>query len=106
MSPASTFRVTIRGRFDGLDERTRAYLIREQPEHDIFRSAYTAEGTFTYDERIQFFNFRYEIRHLDNADEAGALGMMQAESFLRTLGYGYKGLKSNVVDTADIWSNE
>jgi hypothetical protein len=31
------YRVTVRGKFGFLDEATRAYLTREQPEHDIFK---------------------------------------------------------------------
>lgn len=106
MSRSATFRVTVRGRFTNLDDAARAYLLREQPNHDIFKSAYTAEGTFTYDERIQFFNFRYEVRSAATADEAAAVGVREAESFLQTLGYGYTGLKSTAVDTASIWSSD
>ena len=36
--------------------------MRSQAEHDIFLSAYTPEGTFTYDAAIAFFNLRYELR--------------------------------------------
>lgn len=104
MATETVYRVTVRGRFDGLDDATRAYLAREQSEHDIFKSAYTAEGTFTYDERILFFNLRYEVRTADGADEAEAIGRHEAESFLRTLGYGYTGLKVTTVDTSAMWS--
>lgn len=98
------YRVTVRGRFAGLDERTRSYLAREQPEHDIFKSAYTVEGTFTYDDRIQFFNLRYEVRADDGADAAGAAGLAEAELFLTTLGIGFKGLTVNVVDMSAMWA--
>ena len=55
-------RVTVRGQFRDLSEQSRQFLVRSTAEHDIFVSAYTPEGTFTYDDRIQFFNLRYEIR--------------------------------------------
>ncbi|MBU3717519.1 MAG: hypothetical protein FGM45_04340 [Actinobacteria bacterium] len=103
MSTESVYRVTVRGRFAGLDEKTRAYLAREQPEHDIFKSAYTTEGTFTYDTDIRFFNLRYEVRTAAGTDEAENLGLTEAEAFLRTLGYGFEKLKVNVVDTSAMW---
>ena len=103
MSAANVYRVTVRGRFADLDDKTRAYLVREQPEHDIFKSAYTAEGTFTYDTDIRFFNLRYEVRTDKGSDEAGQIGLREAEAFLRTLGYGFEKLKVNVVDTSAMW---
>ena len=103
MLAASVYRVTVRGRFASLDEKTRTYLAREQPEHDIFKSAYTTEGTFTYDTDIRFFNLRYEVRTTEGADEAGKIGLTEAEAFLQTLGYGFEKLKVNVVDTSAMW---
>lgn len=104
VTTAGVFRVTVRGRFDKLDDSHRAYLLRAQPEHDIFKSAYTAEGTFTYDDRLLFFNLRYEVRTDRGADDAATTGLLEAEAFLRTLGYGFKGLKVDVVDTSAMWS--
>jgi hypothetical protein len=95
-------RVTVRGRFRNLDERARQYLVRAQPEHDIFVAAYTAEGTFTYDDRIQFFNLRYEVRAA-SADDAAVAGELEAEAFLRTMGFGHGDLKVDVVDVSAIW---
>lgn len=106
MSAESIYRVTVRGRFDGLDEGTRAYLAREQPEHDIFKSAFTPEGTFTYDENVRFFNLRYEVRTSHGAERAGSAGRDEAEAFLTTLGFGFKGLKVTVVDTSATWSTD
>jgi len=98
-------RVTVRGRFAGLTDQAQRYLAGAQAEHDIFRSAFTEEGTFTYDERVQFFNLRYEVRGAADADEAGAHGLVETEQFLRTMGFGYKGLTVNVVDVAAIWAD-
>ena len=97
------FRVTVRGKFGQLDDHTRAYLVREQPEHDIFKSAYTTEGTFTYDERIQFFNLRYEIRG-DGSDKAEESARHEANRFLHTLKIPHVVTKVNVVDTSAMWS--
>lgn len=100
----SVYRVTVRGRFDGLDDKTRASLLLHHRDHDVFKSAYTTEGTFTYDERILFFNLRYEIKTLGGGEEAATIGMVEAERFLQTLGFGYTGLKVNVVDMSSMWS--
>ena len=110
---ARVFRVTVRSRFRDLSDETRRYLARTQPEHDIFVSAYTAEGTFTYDERIHFFNLRYEVRidpvaHPDEPDPAALAATtaeVEAEQFLRTMGFGHHPLKVDVVDASAIWSS-
>ena len=106
MSNEHIYRVTVRGRFAELNDRARAQLVREQPEHDIFKSAYTSEGTFTYDPSILFFNLRYEVRTAKGIEDAELVGRNEAELFLSTLGYGYKNLKINVVDTSTMWSDE
>lgn len=103
MSTEIVYRVTVRGRFHNLDDRARAQLVRELPEHDIFKSAYSPEGTFTYDEQILFFNLRYEVRTSEGSEAAGAIGLQEAELFLRTLDYGFSHLKVNVVDTSTVW---
>jgi len=107
------FRVTVRGRFRDLSDAARHFLAAAQSEHDIFRSAYTAEGTFTYDDRITFFNLRYEVR-LDRADPssdddptglAGVTAEVEAETFLTTMGFGHQLLKTEVVDVSAVWSS-
>ncbi len=99
------FRVTVRGRFSDLTEQSRQYLVGAQPEHDLFVSAFTPEGTFTYDARIQFFNLRYEIRC--GGDDPQALAAVtaevEAETFLRTMGFGHRALSVDVVDASAIW---
>ncbi len=97
-------RVTVRGKFGSLDEATHAYLTREQPEHDIFKSAYTVDGTFTYDGRIQFFNLRYEIRCDGESDDPETLARQEAELFLRTLKIPHVITKVSVVDTSTMWN--
>lgn len=102
------FRVTVRGRFEHLTESARAALVRAQPEHDVFLSSYSAEGTFTYDARIQFFNLRYEVRAGgdDASGTAAVTAELEADTFLRTLGYGYhRPLKVEVVDASAVWDD-
>ncbi len=98
------YRVTIRGRFRDLTERARASLVKAAPEHDIFVSAYTVEGTLTYDHRIDFFNLRYEVRTTSPDEDPAALALVEAETFLHTLGLGHGPLTTNVVDMADLTS--
>ena len=94
------FRVTVRGRFADLTDSARTYLTAAQADHDIFRSAYTPEGTFTYDAGLGFFNLRYELRGsgAEAADLAELEGLDEAERFLTTMGFGYIALRVGVVD--------
>ena len=103
MTDNRVFRVTVRGQFIDLSAATRSYLVGVQTEHDIFVSAYTEEGTFTYDERIMFFNMRYEIR-AETDDKACKASINEAEAFLRTMGFAHKPLKANAVDTSEVWT--
>ena len=105
MSFERVYRVTARGRFRNLSESARSYLVRQQSDHDIFKSAFTAEGTFTYDEKIQFFNLRYEVRTADGAEAAGKIGESEATLFLTTLGYPFHPLKITVVDASAMWGD-
>lgn len=96
--------MTVRGRFADLTDQARRYLTRSQADHDIFRSAYTPEGTFTYDTAVAFFNLRYELRGSgpDAARLAELEGIDEAERFLATMGFGYAALKAGVVDMSEL----
>lgn len=37
-----TYRITVRGRFDALDEQQRSRLLKEQHDHDMFAAQYSA----------------------------------------------------------------
>jgi hypothetical protein len=105
VSSAQVHRVTVRGRFHLLADEARRYLVQAQPEHDIFKSGYTTEGTFTYDERIAFFNLRYEVRGAADDEAAGAAGLREAELFLRTMGFGFRRLTVDVVNATALWDD-
>jgi len=98
------YRVTVRGRFHELRDEARRQLASARAEHDIFRSAYTPEGTLTYDARIDFFNLRYEVRAA-SADDAATHALVEADTFLRTMRYGARDLRPNVVDVSAIWDD-
>jgi hypothetical protein len=106
VSSQRIMRVTVQGRFSELSDPARQYLRANRDQHDVSRAAYTAEGTLTYDSLIDFFSLRYEIRlDEDDPDElAGAYAIREAEQFLGTMGFGYRGLKTTVMDMADVWS--
>jgi hypothetical protein len=95
--------VTVRGRFAELTDEARRYLVRAQAEHDIFVSAFTPEGTFTYDERIMFFNLRYEVRCGSDGDPS-ATALTEASTFLRTMGFGYSHLKATPFEVSAVWN--
>jgi hypothetical protein len=103
MSDQRVYRVTVRGRFAELTDEARRYLVRAQAEHDIFISAFTPEGTFTYDSRIMFFNLRYEVRS-DTEVESSAAALAEAETFLRTMGFGYSHLKAIPFEVSAVWN--
>ena len=88
MSGRDVYRVTVRGRFVDLEPRARARLAAHAAEHDLFSSAFTEEGTLTYDDRLTFFNMRFEVRDGDDEDEAHAIAQARAEEFLGVLGLG------------------
>lgn len=102
MTENQVFRITLRGQFADLSAESRAYLVKNQVEHDLFVSAYTSEGTLSYDERILFFNLRYEIRG-KSADDAATSALKEAEEFLQIMKFTHKPLKVTVVDVSQTW---
>lgn len=104
------YRVVVRGQFADLDEPTRERLLREAPEHDIFRSAFTTEGTFTYDTRLVAFNLRYEVRVAEDPagdDDSQAVALARsldrAAAWLATVGLGHRHLRATATDMAAMW---
>ena len=104
MTDNRVFRVTVRGQFINLTDEARRYLVKAQAEHDIFVSAYTPEGTLSYDKRIMFFNLRYEV-HADSEEKALASSFLEAETFLQTMKFTHKPLKVNAVDVSHTWDS-
>ena len=104
MTDNRVFRVTVRGQFIDLSDEARKYLVKVQAEHDLFVSAYTQEGSLSYDEKILFFNVRYEIL---SETEEGALtrALSEAELFLNTMNFTHKPLKAKAVDVSQIWDS-
>jgi hypothetical protein len=99
-------RVTVRGRFGELGDHATAYLRSNQDEHDVSRSSYTTEGTLTYDSLLDFFSIRYEVRvgARDSDELAAEYTISEAEQFLGTMGFDYRGLRTTVSDPTAAWS--
>lgn len=106
------FRVVVRGEFSDLTDDRRAALLADAPAHDIMQSSYTKAGTFTYDERLVAFSYRFEVRQstedgsvdpdaIDAAVRAAAEAAAEAD--LTERGLMWKRLRSNAVDMADMW---
>ncbi|WP_327169489.1 DUF6204 family protein [Streptomyces subrutilus] len=96
-----TFRISVRGSFDGLTAAQRAELLAAAPEHDVLRASFTSEGHLTYDIAARpFFTFRF----LDSGEaeedvlDATARAELAAESWLADRGYGFKQLRSQAED--------
>ncbi|MEU1619282.1 DUF6204 family protein [Streptomyces sp. NPDC005722] len=96
-----TFRVTVRGVFDGLTAEQRAELLAQAAEHDVLRAAFTPEGHLTYDIAARpAFTFRF----LDSGEaeedilEAAERAEAAARTWLGERGYGHKNLRSQAED--------
>lgn len=121
----AVYRVVVRGQFSDLDDDLRARLLAEAADHDLFRSAFTAEGTFTYDELLIAFNLRYEIRVPEDAlgttsgpernDQSdapsGDVGrvveaeaMTRATQWLTSVGIAHKHLRATATDLSTMWN--
>lgn len=102
------FRVVVRGRFDGLDDDDRERLRAVAEDHDIMVSAFTREGTLTYDHFLYAFNTRFELRAdaspEENEAEVTATALARTEVLLAELGVRGREQKVTVTDMASIWS--
>ena len=103
------FRVVVRGHFHGLDAEQRANLVAAAPNYEIFKSAYTADGTLTYEPNLVAFSFRYEIRDSDDSpagaeDRVIEVAMAKARASLETMGVDYRHLRATATDMRSVWS--
>ncbi|MEU2744234.1 DUF6204 family protein [Streptomyces sp. NPDC007095] len=96
-----TFRVIVRGVFDGLGAEQRAELLARASEHDVLHAAFTPEGHLSYDLTTRLaFTFRF----LDSGEaeedilEATERAEAAAQAWLTERGYGYKNLRSKAED--------
>ncbi|MER7767566.1 DUF6204 family protein [Kitasatospora sp. NPDC096140] len=96
-----TFRIMVRGVFDGLTDGQRAELLAAAPEHDVLHAAFTREGHLSYDLSARSaFTFRFLDEGEAEEDILAATERAEqaAESWLTARGYGFKNLRSQAED--------
>lgn len=101
MSEQHTYRVIVRGTWDGLTDEARARLLAAAGDHGLSSMRFTEEGTLSYEPSpLKHFSMRYAVVSdaADGPEMAGALAEDRAETRLRELGYGFTGLRSTVTD--------
>ncbi|MGW7382964.1 DUF6204 family protein [Streptomyces sp. NPDC054794] len=101
MSERHTYRVIVRGTWDGLTDEARARLLAEAADHGLTSMRFTEEGSLSYEPSpLKHFSMRYVVVSdaADGEEMAAAIAEDRAETALRTLGYGFTGLKSTVTD--------
>jgi hypothetical protein len=101
MSEQHTYRVIVRGTWEGLSDQARERLLTEAADHGMTSMRFTEEGSLTYEPRpLKHFSMRYVVVSdaADGEEMAGAIAEDRAETTLRGLGYGFGGLRSTVTD--------
>ncbi|MFE4669776.1 DUF6204 family protein [Streptomyces sp. NPDC056716] len=101
MSERHTYRVIVRGIWDGLGEEARARLVAEAAEHGMSSMRFTEEGSLSYEPvPLKHFSMRFVV--VSDAEEgeemAAVIAEDRAETVLRGLGYGFTRLRSTVTD--------
>ncbi|MFE2746874.1 DUF6204 family protein [Streptomyces scopuliridis] len=100
MTTQHTYRVIVRGTWDGLTDDDRARLLAEVGQHGLAQMRFTPEGSLTYDKVLKHFSYRFVVVSdaADGEEMAGALAEDRAETALKTLGCGHGELRSTVTD--------
>lgn len=101
MSEQHTYRVIVRGTWDGLTEEARTRLLAEAADHGMTSMRFTEEGSLSYEPSpLKHFSLRYVVVSdaADGEEMAAAIAEDRAETALRGLGYGFTGLRSTVTD--------
>ncbi|MFE6055615.1 DUF6204 family protein [Kitasatospora sp. NPDC056446] len=96
-----TFRIMVRGVFDGLTDEQRAELLAAAPRHDVLHASFTREGHLSYDlsARAAFtFRFLDEGEAEEDILAATERAELSARNWLAERGYGYKNLRSQAED--------
>ncbi|MFJ2745787.1 DUF6204 family protein [Streptomyces sp. NPDC087440] len=100
MGTQHTYRVIVRGTWDGLTEESRTRLLAEKDAHGLTSMQFSAEGSLTYDVPLKHFSMRYVVESdaEDGPEMAGAIAEDRAETHLRSLGHAHAELRSTVTD--------
>ncbi|GAA2772794.1 DUF6204 family protein [Streptomyces showdoensis] len=100
MGTQHTYRVIVRGTFDGLTEESRERLLAEAEEHGMSAMRFTEEGSLAYDRNLKHFSYRLVVvsEAADGDEMAGAIAEDRVEGALKELGHGFRDLRSKVTD--------
>ncbi|MFF9909855.1 DUF6204 family protein [Streptomyces sp. NPDC013457] len=100
MTTQHTYRVIVRGTFEGLPEENRSRLLAEVDAHGMSAMRFTPEGSLAYDRTLKHFSYRLVVVSdaADGAEMAGAIAEDRVETALRELGHGHGELRSTVTD--------
>ncbi|MFE0377077.1 DUF6204 family protein [Streptomyces inhibens] len=100
MATQHTYRVIVRGKWDGLTADSRAKLLAEVDDHGLAQLQFTPEGSLAYDAALHSFSYRYVIVSdaADGEEMAAALAEDKAETALKEAGLGYRELRSTATD--------
>ncbi|PYC78561.1 hypothetical protein C7C46_15760 [Streptomyces tateyamensis] len=96
-----TFRIMVRGAFEGLTQEQRAELLAAAADHDMLFARFTPEGHLSYDLRARAdFTFRYLATGAADEDLLPATAQAEASAmeWLEQRGYGYRNLRSTAED--------
>ncbi|MCX4820369.1 DUF6204 family protein [Streptomyces sp. NBC_01142] len=100
MGTQHTYRVIVRGTWDGLTDEARDGLLSDVADHGIAQMQFTAEGSLAYDSALRHFTYRYVVLSdaADGEEMAGAIAEDRAETALRALGRGFRDLRATATD--------
>ncbi|MEW1747915.1 DUF6204 family protein [Streptomyces angustmyceticus] len=100
MATQHTYRVIVRGKWDGLTPQSRADLLAGADGDALAQLRFTPEGSLAYDRALHSFSYRFVVVSdaADGEEMAAALAEDKAERALRAAGLGYRELRSTVTD--------
>ncbi|MET9480310.1 DUF6204 family protein [Streptomyces sp. NPDC006638] len=100
MGTQHTYRVIVRGVWDGLTDEARARLLAEVDAHGLTEMRFTPEGALSYDRALKRFTYRFVVLSdaEDGEEMAVALAEDRAETALAALGCGHRDLRSTATD--------
>lgn len=100
MSTRHTYRVIVRGTWDGLTDESRGSLLADVDNHGLTQMRFTEEGSLTYDRALKHFSVRYVVVSdaADGEEMAAAIAEDRAETALKALGCGFGELRSTATD--------
>lgn len=100
MGTQHTYRVIVRGTWEGLADEARDRLLAEVEQHGLAGMQFSEEGSLTYDRVLKHFSFRYVVVSdaADGEEMAAAIAEDRAETALRKAGHGHGELRSTATD--------